>query len=254
MQYPDPDRSPASLPVPAGAAARDLRDGLLAALGADLRALYLYGALTFAETAGLLGPVPGGDLDYHAILAGPPDAGQRAAVAAHETELARRHPGYGNELDGWFILLADARRADPPRHLLQPGLRDFSWALHRAHWLAGQCVVLHGPDPAQIVPLPGDQELIMALKFELDFAARDPSDAFAVLNACRIIHSVAAGDVVQSKAGSAAWALANLRAEHRPAIIAALDSYRGEATPAGRREMAAGRPALITLAARELGC
>ncbi len=114
-------------------------------------------------------------------------------------------------------------------------------------------MVLHGPEPAEIVPPPGLSELRTALNYELDFAARDSSDAYAVLNACRIIHSVALNDVVQSKAGSAAWALEHLRAEHRPAIRAALASYRGEATALGRQTLAAGRPALITLAARELG-
>ena len=33
-------------------------------------------------------------------------------------------------------------------------LRDKAWALHRAQWLAGHCVVLHGPEPADIVSAP----------------------------------------------------------------------------------------------------
>ncbi|MGO9080783.1 MAG: aminoglycoside adenylyltransferase domain-containing protein [Streptosporangiaceae bacterium] len=253
MQYSVPARPLGSLPESAGTAARALHAGLAAAFGADLCALYLYGAVVFPETFAASDGEPAVDLDYHVILTCCPSAAQRAALTEHAAEMARCHPHYGRDLDGWFILLADARRAAPPGHLLRPELRDFAWPLHRAHWLAGRCVILHGPDPAQIVRPPDVAELRTALNHELDFAARDHSDAYAVLNACRIIHSVALDDVVQSKFGSAAWALEHLRAEHHPAILAALASYQGRATEADRKALAAGRPALITLAARELG-
>jgi hypothetical protein len=236
-----------SLPGGYRDAAVALRDGLASVFGPDLRALYLYGAATFTETEG------SGDLDYHALLGRRPTAAQLAAFAGMVAELARSHPPYGADLDGWIILLDDARRADPPGHLIQAELRDGAWALHRAHWLAGQCVVLHGPPPAEIVPEPTDRELRAGLNTELDAAASGDGDAYAVLNACRIIRSVADDNVVQSKFGSAWWALDHLPREHAPAIRAAMASYRGEATAQDAADLASGRAAIMALAARELG-
>ena len=236
-----------SLPAAYAAAAAALRDGLACVLGPVLRALYLYGAAMFAETEAI------GDLDYHALLDRPPSAAQRAALEVAAAELAASHPPYGAELDGWFILLGDARRSAPPAHLIRTELRDGAWALHRAHWLAGRCVVLAGPPPAEIVAVPTAEELRAGLNSELDFAARDHSDAFAVLNACRIIRSVVDSNVVLSKFGSAWWALEHLPGEHAPAIRAAMAVYRGQASAQETAALAAGRAAIMALAARELG-
>jgi hypothetical protein len=241
MPGPIQARPLASLPAAARAAAGAARRAGCRVQPGPARA-DLCGAVTFPETEGT------GDLDYHAILARPPNPASAAALAAHEAEMARRHPRHGADLDGWVILLDDARRALPPSHLLRPELRDHSWALRRAHWPAGQCVVLHGPDPADIVPAPSRGDLRAALNLELDFAARDHSDAYAVLNACRI-RSTADEDVVQSKFGSAWWALDHLPAEHHPAIRAAMSSYRGEATGQETAALARGRAAIMTLAA-----
>ena len=236
-----------SLPDTFRAACVALRDGLLAALGSDLRALYVYGATMFPETEGAT------DLDYHALVSRPPTADQRAALELVRDELARDHPPYGGDLDGWLILLADARRSAPPAHLVRTELRDGAWALHRAHWLAGRCVILHGPAPAKIVPEPTEAELRTALNFELDFAVSGYSDAFAVLNACRIIRSVLERDVVQSKFGSAAWALEHLPARYAEAIRGAMAAYRGDATAEQVAALTAGRADILALAARELG-
>ena len=233
-----------SLPGPVQSAARALRAELAAAFGPGLHALYLYGAVTFPESEGT------GDLDYHAILSGPPSNEQRAAYVAACARLASR-PGC-DDLDGWVISLAQARGSDPPQHLMRTDLRDSAWALHRAHWLAGRCVVLHGPPPASIVTEPGWPELLRSLEAELRFAVADPHDAFAVLNSCRILHSLADHDVVQSKFGSGWWALEHLPAEHSAAIRAAMNSYRGTATDRDAVAAAAGRPAIQALAERAL--
>ena len=92
------------------------------------------------------------------------------------------------------------------------------------------------------MPAPSRGDLRAALNLELDFAARDHSDAYAVLNACRI-RSTADEDVVQSKFASAWWALDHLPAEHHPAIRAAMSSYRGKQPGKRRRRLhAAGQP------------
>jgi Domain of unknown function (DUF4111) len=214
---------------------------MVAALGGGLHALYLYGAVTFPESEGT------GDLDYHAIMSGPVSDQMRAAYSAACGRLAGV-PG-GDDLDGWVISLDDARGSEPPVHLLRPGLRDNAWALHRAHWLAGHCVVLHGPDPAAIVPAPTWAQQRAGLEAELAFLRAVPAkdDAYAVLNASRILGSLAETNVVQSKFGSAAWALEHLPAELRPAIEAALSAYRGTGTAADAKVLAATRPALERL-------
>ena len=64
-------------------------DALLAgfrrAFGADLFALYVYGAITFPETEGVI------DLDYHAILERPPTPVQVAEYKAACVRLAGEH-------------------------------------------------------------------------------------------------------------------------------------------------------------------
>ena len=234
-----------SLPAPVRTAAAALRDQVSAAFGANLHALYLYGAVTFPESEGT------GDLDYHAILTAPPDPGQRAGYAAACAVLAHL-PGC-DDLDGWVIELAQARSSVPPTHLIRADLRDDAWALHRAHWLAGRCVVLHGPSPTSIVAEPGWDELHQGLAAELRFAQAGKHDAYAVLNCCRILRSLAEHDVVQSKFGSGWWAIDCLPAEHSRAITAAMNSYSGRATSADAAALAAGRRAMEDLAGAALG-
>jgi hypothetical protein len=235
---------PDALPPPARAAAEALRAAVCRAFGASLYALYVYGAVTFPESEGT------GDLDYHAILARPPTTAQRADYASALARLASV-PGCG-DLDGWVISLAAARGSAPPRHLIRTELSDASWPLHRAHWLAGRCVLLHGPPPAAIVTQPGWAELRQALAAELAFAAGDPDDAFAVLNCCRILRSLAERDVVQSKFGSGWWALATLPGRHADAVTAAMNAYRGIASAADAAALANGRAPIEALASAEL--
>jgi hypothetical protein len=233
-----------ALPAPVQSAAEALRDEVSAAFGTTLHALYLYGAVTFPESEGT------GDLDYHAILTGPPDAGHRYSYAAACARLAGL-PGC-EDLDGWVIELAQAVGSVPPVHLIRPGLRDDAWALHRAHWLAGRCVVLHGPPPASIIAEPGWDELQQGLAAEFRFAQADEHGAYAVLNCCRILRSLAEHDVVQSKFGSGWWALDHLPAELAAAITAAMNTYRGSVSAADLAALVAGRPAIEDLAGAAL--
>ena len=110
-----------------------LYSGMAQILGDKLFGVYVYGAIAFPEGGAT------GDVDFHAILANPPDASEREGLTALHTGLARDYPPMGAELDGWYILLDDALHAARPTHQLLPGLRDNSWALHRAHLRAGRC-------------------------------------------------------------------------------------------------------------------
>jgi Domain of unknown function (DUF4111) len=222
------------------AAVEALRAGYVEALGGSLHALYLYGAIAFPESEAIV------DMDFHGFLHERPDSGRQAALAVVAETLARDHGPWGADLEGWLVLLEESRGSAGPEHVLFPGLRDESWALHRAHWLAGRCFVLHGPPPAEIVLAPTWDELAADLVGELDFAKRSKNDAFAVLNACRILHSFTARDVVHSKFGSAGWGLAHLPENLQPVIRAAMATYRAKATPDDGQVLASMRDPLLS--------
>jgi hypothetical protein len=233
-----------ALPSSVQDAARAVHAEFSDAFGANLHALYFYGAATFPESEGI------GDLDFHVILSAPPTQAQCTAFTAAYDRLGQ-HTG-SDDLDVWVISLEHAHGTDLPQHLIKTTMHDKAWALHRAHWLAGRCVVLAGPPPATIVTAPDWPELKQGLAAELDFAVADPYHAFAVLNSCRIVRSIADHDVVQSKFGSARWALEHLPAEHAGAIHAAANTYRGTATAAEAATLSAGRRAVEALASKAL--
>ncbi len=177
-------------------------DGLQDILRGKLFGVYIYGAVAFSETEHT------SDVDFHVILSAAPSESERTALLTLHDRLAREFPPLGAELDGYYILLGDARGSTPPRHLLFPHLVDDSWALHRAHILASRCIVLRGPDPKTVYVAPTWAEVADALDGELDYVVRhlEKYPAYCVLNLCRLLHSWETRDVVTSKAASAAWA------------------------------------------------
>ena len=202
-----------------------LVQGLTAALGHKLYGVYVYGAVAFFEGGAT------GDVDFHVILKEPLTEGEKAALRALHDELARDYPPLGVDMDGYYILLADARRTSPPEHQFLPGVLDNSWALHRAHIRAGRRIVFCGPDPNEIYPPASWPELEQALQGELDYVEQHLTEypAYCVLNLCRLIYSYRTRDVVISKRASAAWANETIP-EWRALIEVALKSYDGQAT------------------------
>lgn len=206
-----------------------LRDGLAELLGRDLVALWAHGAATFPDRPERLG-----DVDTHAVLAGPPS--RETAIAIEELHESTARDA-GIEWDAFYIAASDVGGIEPPRHLVRQQFVDDAWALHRAHWLAGRVVVLHGPDPSELVSSPRWAELEAALHKELLHieglleAGRDDAGhaAFMVWNACRILYSLERRDVVVSKRAAAAWALDHLPEPWHPAIRAGGRVYDGQA-------------------------
>ncbi|MFO7587457.1 MAG: DUF4111 domain-containing protein [Gemmatimonadota bacterium] len=215
----------AVLPEMPRRACERLRDGLVEILGPDLVGLWAYGAETQPDRPARLG-----DLDVHAVFARPPAPGVARAIAALQSRSARE---FGVEWDAWYIAEHDARSVTPPRHVLQPHLVDGAWALHRAHWLAGAFVSLHGAEPPELVPPPSWPELLDALCRELAFIASllgrgragTAEIAYCVCNACRVLYSVKHRDVVVSKRAASSWALGSAPAAWRQAIEAAVRVY-----------------------------
>lgn len=209
-----------------------LREGLKAALGDKLYGIYIYGAAAFPESDFT------GDIDFHVILTEALTDAERRAIDELEGALARDFPPLGAALDGYYILLAEARRTSPPVHQLRPDVTDESWALHREHIRAGRCVIVHGPEPKQVYPPATWAELESALWGELRYveAHLDEYPGYCILNLCRLVYSFQNRDVVVSKAAAAGWAQGAFP-QWREHVAAAKRSYAGQATPEDRQWM-----------------
>jgi hypothetical protein len=203
--------------------------GLDAILGEKLYGVYLYGALAFPEGGAT------GDIDFHVILRETLDEREKAGLKALHATLAQDYPPLGIDMDGYYLLLEDAGQASPPEHQWLAGVVDASWALHRAHMLAGRCIVLYGPDPTQVYPPPTWPELAEALQGELDYveAHLDEYPAYCVLNLCRLMYSYQTRDVVTSKRAAARWAR-DVYPEWQRLVDAAEKTYDHQETAAER--------------------
>ncbi|MBN1425323.1 DUF4111 domain-containing protein [Candidatus Fermentibacteria bacterium] len=238
------------LPPEVGVACGRLRDELGALLGDDLIALWVHGAATFDDRPHLLG-----DVDTHGILVRPPELGAAMAIEGIHDSIAA---DTGVEWDSWYILEREARGVRPPRHALWEHLVDHAWALHRAHWLAGQYVALGGSRPTDFVTPPMWSELQQALRSELDYMeglvklGHDDGGhgAFVVWNGCRIICSVETRNVVLSKRAAADWALNHLPKALHAAVRAAGRVYDGIARTHDESILKAAAP-LVIAAARD---
>lgn len=238
------------LPAVARTAWARLRDDLRSILGDDLVAMWAHGGTTAIEDG-----QHAGDLDTHAIVARAPNEETARRIREAQDAIAG---DLGVEWDAWYVLAADARRAEPPHHAFRAGRRDTSWALHRAHWTAGRYVALHGPEPVELVIPPTWEELEGELNRELEHLERhvvegdtDPSEAaYAFLNGSRVLHAVETRNVVISKLAAGRWALEHLPSRWHPALQAALHSYQGKAS-AGDDELLAAEMAPFVAYVRE---
>ncbi len=221
------------LPADVVAVTDALRDGLDEILGDALAGIFSYGAIAFARP-----PQWMIDVDFHVLLHRPLAGPERDAIDALHARLGEISE-LGRELDGYYVLVEDAARPEPPPHQLDLRVRDEAWALHRAHVHAGRFYVIAGIDPRTVVPEPSWSELEGALRAELRFVETHPeATAFGVLNGCRIIYSVRTHDVVVSKYEAAHWALRALPAEYHAAIEAARRVYERAELEADARTLA----------------
>lgn len=216
---------------PARTAWISLRDKLRAILGDDHAAMWAHGGSTSVGD-----PSHDGDLDTYILVSRRPNQMVVQQLEEAEHALAAQR---GIEWDTWYVLTDEARGTDLPHHAWRDGRRDTSWAIHRAHWLAGRYVALHGPEPDAIVRPPSWNELESELSRELEHIERHvlegDTDAYeatyAILNGSRILHAVATQNVALSKRAAGLWALEHLPARWGPGLEAALRSYDGQRTP-----------------------
>jgi hypothetical protein len=218
------------LPEVARRAWTRLREELLAILGDDLIAIWAYGGTTAVE-----GPPRSADLDTYVIVRRSLDPRTAQAIEDIQAAIAGQT---GVDWDAWYILEEDARRPEAPRHAYRADRRDTSWAINRAHWLAGRYARLYGREPAELVPPPTWSELEVDLHRELEHLERhvaegdtDPYEAtYAFLNGSRILRAVETGDVAISKRSAGKWALEHLPLRWHAVLGAASRAYDGQAT------------------------
>jgi hypothetical protein len=204
---------------------------LSAVLQSKLHGVYLHGAWVFPEAKAK------GDVDLHVIVTAPLSDAEKSGITELHREVARRFPSLvGESPDIYYVLLDDARGNTPPTHQLSESLVDESWALHRAHFRAGRCIVLYGPDTRELFTEPSWAELDAALQSELHYVAEHLADypAYCILNLCRLIYSYHTRDVVVSKHTSARW-LSETYPEKSPCIYAAMRIHEGAAFEADGR-------------------
>ena len=229
-----------------------LRDQLQVILRNDLIALWAHGGTTFPDA-----PRRPGDLDTYAVLDRRPDETTVRRIDEVHDLIARDE---GVDWDAWYVLAGDAHRSQSPRHAFRAGRRDTSWAIHRAHWLAGRYVHLLGREPGEVVPGPTWAELEVDLSRELEHIERhvvegdtDPFEAtYAIFNGSRILHAVETGNVVMSKRSAGAWSLEHLPDRWHPAIHAAGRAYDAPATPDDAELLATAMAPFVAMVRKRL--
>jgi hypothetical protein len=240
------------LPPVAVAAWTRLADELGTILGQDLVALWAYGGTMAPDR-----PRRPGDLDTYAVLARPPDKATARRIDAVHAAIGREK---GVHWDAWYVLADDARRSESPRHAFQAGRRDTSWAVNRAHWLAGRYAHLAGQRPEEIVPAPSWSELEVDLRRELEHLERHVAErdtdsyeaTYAILNGSRILHAIETGDVAISKHSAGDWALSHLPERWHAGIGSAERAYDDEATPGDAEVLRAEMGPFVTMVREHL--
>jgi hypothetical protein len=137
--------------------------------------------MTFADR-----PARPGDLDIVAVIE-KVDPDERTPSIWRATPDSRPNHIYAAErsiaetcglaLDTTYLILAEVgQRAQPPMAFYR-ARRETSWAVSRAHWLAGQYVLLHGQPPEEFVVPPTSSEIRRALDRELEHLERHVLEA-----------------------------------------------------------------------------
>ncbi len=171
------------------------------------------------------------DVDFHIIISEALSENEIEAIKSLH-EVLKAESSLGEELDGYYLALEDAKKGENPRHQIWTNAVDNAWALHRAHVHAGKFELLYGEDPRHFLPTATWEDCRPALASELQFIKDHPEyPQFGMLNLARLLYSWRTKDVVTSKYESAQWALEKLDTKWHPAITAALRDYEERMQP-----------------------
>jgi predicted nucleotidyltransferase len=211
---------------------KEFKEGLQAVLGEKLHAAYVYGAAAFNDS------LPTGDIDFHVILKKHLTDKEKQELENVHKNLAEKYPKLGRDLDGYYILLEDARKRTPPQSEMWQCAIDNAWALHRQHIWAGRYITLFGGNPKEIYPPSNWDEIEEALFDEIQYIKNHLHQYpdYCILNLCRLIYSFQTRDVVISKAKASEWAYDAIP-EWKQLIQLARKSYKRRATEEDRKVM-----------------
>jgi hypothetical protein len=210
----------------------EFKKGLQIVLGEKLYGAYVYGAAAFNDS------LHSGDIDFHVILKDHLTETEKKELEDLHKELAKKYPPLGGELDGYYILLEDAKKKTPPQSEMWQNATDDAWALHRAHIRAGRYISLYGRDPRELYPPSTWSELDAALLEEIRFVEKNLNTYpdYGILNLCRLLYSFQTRNVVISKAKASEWSF-DVIPEWKWLIELARKSYEGKATSQDRESM-----------------
>jgi hypothetical protein len=219
---------------------------LAAIFNRDIAAIWLYSGSLFSPVAL--------DIDLHVLLRRTPDPSENERIRGLHSSVSKGIP-WVDEIDAWYILLADAARADEPSSVgpWHAGLKDRHWSLHRAHWLAGACIVMHGLSPSDVVKRPQWKELEATLRIETQAEAQaggeegNAASPYWTLQLCRVLASLETHTIVWSKLDSGDWAREHLPGSTHAIIDAATRYYTRNNNESDEALIAADYPAFYRL-------
>jgi hypothetical protein len=227
--------------------AAEFARGLRSILKKKLYGAYIFGAAAFPDD------VPTGDIDFHVILAAQLTENERSQLYKLHDDLAAKYPPLAVDMDGYYIILEDARGSEPPQSQMWQRAVDKSWALHRQHIRAGRYIKLHGPDPKEIYRPATWAEIERALEAELEYADRylEEYPHYSLLQFFRLAYTYENRDPVISKAQAARWAQDTFPRWMRH-IELARKAYAGQATEKDKEFLLAGAKEVRELALKRI--
>ncbi|MCU0519458.1 MAG: DUF4111 domain-containing protein [Anaerolineae bacterium] len=218
--------------------------GAQAILGERLIGMYLDGSLAaggFDEAS---------DIDFVVVVDRAAAEDDFVALRALHDRISTIDVPLAIQLEGFYVPASALRRGDPSRTRcpnLERGLGerlkwvdlDLGWTIHR-HVLHEHGITVVGPDPRKLVEPVTPDELRQAVTMFADWLGglRDNPgqmasrgyQSYIVLTLCRILYTVAHGDVV-SKATAVEWARETVGARWARLIDNAWEGRRGPDGP-----------------------
>lgn len=185
---------------------------------------------------------PWSDVDFDIVIQRDLTPAEREALKVEHARVFTIDHYYARHLEGAYFpadVLADLERTDEPLWYLDNGSLNFERSTHDNtlvnRWvLRERGVVLAGPEPETLIPpIPADclkaevRETMRAWGGEIlsgTYTIRNRwAQTFVVLMYCRMLHSLATGEI-RSKPAGAAWAEGALESEWVPLIEDALSA------------------------------